>query len=142
MDARGPSGVTEKALGQIGLTSRPTAALTCGNSLHCVEAKLFVGHGEDAVPIGGRFVEEVVLAAFPVGAGGSVVRPLIEDGLKGGLGIKPFALLIESAGLEETIKASLRVRGESFAQAKQFVDDHGFKFAFDTNEIEFAKNEI
>src|SRR5260221_14674005 len=109
MDARGPSGVTEKALGQIGLTSRPTVALTCGNSLHCVEAKLFVGHGEDAVPIGGRFVEEGVLAAFPVGAGGSVVRPLIEDGLKGGVGIKPFGLLIERGGLGETVKGRFLV---------------------------------
>src|SRR5882762_10386299 len=104
----------------------PTVALTCGNSVCCVAPCLFVGHGEDTVPIRGRFVEEVVLATFPVGAGGSIVRPLIEDGLKRGLGFKPFALLIERAGLAEAVKASLSVRGKSFAQTKQFVDDHGF----------------
>jgi hypothetical protein len=29
---------------------------------------LFVGHGEDAVPAGGRLLEEIFLAALPVGA--------------------------------------------------------------------------
>src|SRR5882762_1561390 len=103
-------------LGQIGLMARPTVALTCGNSLHRVTLGLFVGHGEDAVPIRRWLIEEVVLATFPVGAGGSVVRPLIENGLKGGLGVEPFAVLIERAGQAKAIEARLGVGSNRFAQ--------------------------
>src|SRR5260221_886264 len=141
MDARGLGAVTKELLGQIGLTAKPTVALTCRNSLHCVAFGLFVGHREDAVPIRRWLVEEVVLAAFPVGAGGSVVRPLIENGLKGGLGVEPFAVLIERASLAKTIEARLGVGSDRFAQTKQFVDDHGLHLACNADEIEFAENE-
>jgi hypothetical protein len=40
-------------------------------------APLLVGHGEYAVPCAGRFVEQVFLAAFPVHARGTVVRPAV-----------------------------------------------------------------
>jgi len=64
-----------------------------------------VGHGEDAVPIGGRFVEEIFLAAFPVSAGGAIFGPLIEDGLESGLSVVPAALLEESTRFAKPIQA-------------------------------------
>lgn len=43
---------------------------------------LFMGHGEHAVPTGRWLVEEVVLAALPVGSRGPVIRPFVEHGLE------------------------------------------------------------
>jgi hypothetical protein len=41
-----------------------------------------VGHGEDAIPAGRRLIEEIILAALPIGAGWAVVAPLVENGLE------------------------------------------------------------
>ena len=48
---------------------------------------LFVGHGEDAIPAGRRLIEEIFLAALPIGAGWAVVGPPIENGLERFLGV-------------------------------------------------------
>ncbi len=63
-------------------------------------------HGEDAIPGGGRLVEEIVLAAFPIHARRAVVGPTIEDGLEGVLGLGPLALEVEVAGLGESLQSA------------------------------------
>src|SRR5271168_5266369 len=59
---------------------------------------LFVGHGENAVPAGGWFVEEVFLATLPVGTRRTIVLPFVEHGLEGFLRGGPLALAVEFPG--------------------------------------------
>src|ERR1700730_320228 len=67
-----------------------------------MQQALFVGHGEDANPAGRRLIEEIILAAFPIGAGWAVVGPLVENGLERLLRVFPAALPVEFMGpLEE-----------------------------------------
>src|SRR2546425_1001585 len=72
---------------------------------------LFVRHGEDAVPAGRRLVEEILLAAFPVGARGPVVRPIFQHLLEHRLGIRPASTSIKSARLCEFCKSRLDAGG-------------------------------
>src|SRR5713226_10124132 len=60
---------------------------------------LLVGHGEDAVPPGWRFVEEIFLAALPIGAGWTVVGPFVQNDLERSLRVLPTALAVELVGL-------------------------------------------
>src|SRR5260370_7403958 len=60
---------------------------------------LLVGHGEDAVPPGWRFVEEIFLAAFPIGAGWTVVGPFVQNDLERFLRVLPTPLAVEFAGV-------------------------------------------
>src|SRR5260370_7612381 len=66
---------------------------------------LFVGHGEDAIPAGRRLIEEIFLAAFPIGAGWAVVGPLVQNDLERFLRVFPPALPVEFMGLLEEIEA-------------------------------------
>src|ERR1700756_5196661 len=62
---------------------------------------LFVGHGEDAVPAGRRFVEEIFLAALPVGARRPFIGPLVQYGLKSRLSFEPQTLMVKRASFAE-----------------------------------------
>src|SRR5260370_2839533 len=66
---------------------------------------LFVGHGEDAIPAGRRLIEEIFLAAFPIGAGWAVVGPLVQNDLERFLRVFPTSLPVEFMGLSEEIEA-------------------------------------
>src|ERR1700704_5119360 len=107
---------------------------------------LFVGHGEDAVPTGRRLVEEIFLAALPIGAGWTVIGPLVQNGLEGVLCVLPVSLAVELMGLSKKIGAHThfvwgavnRVFGGA---ADEFVDGHRLELAFHADEIEFAKDE-
>src|SRR6267154_4521953 len=68
-----------------------------------VREVLFVGHREDAVPARGRLIEEILLAALPIGAGRTVIGPLVENDLEGFLRILPAALAVELVGLPEEL---------------------------------------
>src|SRR6266851_8003447 len=105
------------------------------------DSKLLMGHGENAVPAGWRFVKKIFLTTLPVGACRAVVGPLVKNGLERGLGVQPAALLKERASLVKTIEADLRVGRKIGCGGDQFVDDDGLQFAFHANEIQFAKNE-
>src|SRR5713226_5545760 len=62
---------------------------------------LLMGHGEDAVPSGGRLIEEILLAAFPIHAGGSIFRPFLQKLLEVLLRFLPPAAVVEVAGARE-----------------------------------------
>jgi hypothetical protein len=104
--------------------------------------ELLVGHGEDAIPIGGRLVEEIFLTVLPVGASRAVVGPLIEKGLKGGLGIEPMARLEESASFAKAVHVCVDIGGDSGGGADEFINDDRLGFSLDANEIEFTEDEI
>src|SRR5260370_42425322 len=72
------------------------------------DSRLLMGHGENAVPAGWRFVKKIFLTTLPVGACRAVVGPLVKNGLERGLGVKPAALLKEGASLVKTIEAVMR----------------------------------
>src|SRR5713101_8771533 len=106
---------------------------------------LFVGHGEDAIPAGRRLIEEIFLAAFPIGAGWAVVGPLVQNDLERFLRVFPAALAVEFMGLLEEIEAGAQfVRGAVnrvfIGAADEFVDRDRLKLAFHADEIEFAKD--
>src|ERR1700693_2811094 len=104
--------------------------------------ELLVSHSEDAVPVCGRLVEKIFLAALPVGTSGTVVGPLIENGLECQLGVMPAALLEEGTGFAETLQAGARVGRDGGCGADEFVDGDWLELAFDANEIEFTENEV
>src|SRR5271155_3611581 len=79
-------------------------------------ARLFVGHGEDAVPAGWGFVEEVILAALPIGARGAVTLIFGEHHFEGFLRVGPLALAVEFAGIAEIVNAGLRLFGRAVAR--------------------------
>src|SRR6202140_3131980 len=107
---------------------------------------LLVGHGEDAIPAGRGLVEEIFLAALPIGARWAVIGPTIENGLERFLGFFPTALPVQFMGLVEEIEASAYfVRGAVNrvfgGAADEFVDGNRLELAFHADEIEFAKDE-
>src|SRR5260370_42083127 len=106
---------------------------------------LFVGNGEDAIPAGRRLIEEIFLAAFPIGAGWAVIGPLVQNDLERFLRVFPAALAVEFMGLLEEIEAGAHfVRGTVnrvfSGAADEFVDRDRLKLAFHAYEIEFAKD--
>src|SRR6266478_986259 len=70
---------------------------------------LLVSHDEDAVPSRGWFVEEIVLAALPVGARRAFIGPLVENDLKCFLRFRPLALAVEQASLLEKRNARAHI---------------------------------
>src|SRR6266849_67632 len=107
---------------------------------------LLMGHGEDAVPSGGRLIEEILLAAFPIHAGGSIFRPFLQKLLEVLLRFLPPAAVVEVAGARELFETQTqRVRCAINPQFRfasdELVDGYGLEFAFDTHQVEFTKNE-
>src|SRR5713101_5062749 len=108
--------------------------------------ELFVGHGEDAIPAGRRLIEEIFLAAFPIGAGWAVAGPFVQNGLERVLRVFPAALAVELMGLLEKIETVTHfprgaVNGVFRGAADEFVDGHRLELAFHADEIELAKDE-
>src|SRR5258708_7059366 len=97
MDAVAAGPVTKNIAGPKWIRTGNLALAPIIEAMGARDSKLLMGHGEDAVPAGWRFVEKIFLATLPVGACRAVVRPLVENGLEGGLGVQPVALLEESA---------------------------------------------
>src|SRR6266566_10110181 len=117
-----------------------------GEEERAMRQALFVGHGEDAIPAGRRLIEEIFLAALPIGAGWAVVGPPIENGLERFLGVLPSAFPVELMGpLEEVEPVAHFVRGAVNrvfgGAADEFVDGNRLELAFYADEIEFAKDE-
>ena len=83
-----------------------------GEEERAMRQALFVGHGEDAIPAGRRLIEEIFLAALPIGAGRAVFGPPVESDLERFLGVSPAAFAVELMGLFEQIQAAAHfVRG-------------------------------
>ncbi len=105
-----------------------------------------MGHGEDAIPAGRRFVEEVVLTALPVRTRGAVIGPLVQDDLKRFLRVFPPALTVEFVSLAKELKTLAHffcrsVGGILRGAADEFIDDDWLELALHADEIEFAKKE-
>src|SRR5260370_7963993 len=90
---------------------------------------IFVGQGEDTIPAGRRLIEEIFLAALPIGAGWAVVGPFVQNGLERVLRVFPAAPAVELMGLLEKMDTVTHfVRGAVHrvfrVPATQFVDGH------------------
>src|SRR6267154_4655333 len=106
---------------------------------------LLVGHGEDAVPPGWRFVEEIFLAALPIGAGWTVVGPFVQNDLERSLRVLPTALAVELVGLLKEGDALTHFAWRAISRvlrgaANKLVDGHWLELAFHADEVEFAKD--
>lgn len=94
------------------------------------ERKLFVGHGEHAVPFGERLFDKIILAALEINDGWAVVKPTVENFLKNMLSIGPAALAIKRTGLFKSGDARFGVTKYASllqikAMAVEFVDGNG-----------------
>src|ERR1700674_2432709 len=101
---------------------------------------LLVGHGEDAVPAGGRLVEEIVLAALPVGARWAIIGPSVENRLESFLRFFPLTLPVEVMGALEDFKARAHLIGSAVdaglaGAADELVDDNRLQLAFDADQV-------
>src|SRR6266436_6246079 len=121
-------------IGKPGLKKRPT------------RRALFVSHGEDAIPAGRRLIEEIFLAALPIGAGGAVIGPLVQNGLEKVLRVLPAAPAVELVGLLKKVDALTHfvrgaVSGIFRSAADEFVNGYRLELALDADEIELAEKE-
>src|SRR5712691_6569611 len=95
---------------------------------------LFVGHGEDAIPAGRRLIEEIFLAALPIGEGGAVIGPLVQNGLERVLRVLPAAPAVELVGLLKKVDALTHfvrgaVSGIFRSAADEFVNGYRLELA-------------
>src|SRR5579859_3697992 len=103
---------------------------------------LFMIHRENAVPVERRFVEEIFLAAFPVGAGRAICGRRIKNGLESLLRKIPLACAVERPRSREAREKFRRLRGNFFTSANQFENRDWLQLAFDANQVEFAKDKM
>jgi len=59
---------------------------------------------KNAIPAGRGLIEEIILAALPIGAGRAVAGPFVENGLERFLRVFPAALAVEFMGPLEEIE--------------------------------------
>ena len=83
MDAAGPSVVTKTIARPKWIEIGNAALALTIDAMGAQDSKLLMGHSEDAIPAGWRFVKKIFLAALPIGARGAVVGPLVKNGLEG-----------------------------------------------------------
>src|SRR5713101_9190670 len=100
-----------------------------------------VGHGEDAVPVGGRLDGEIFLAAEFVDFRWSVVGPPRQHFLKCALSFRPIALEVERAGARKFLQPLAQVpRGSVLVEtplpAHQFKDADGLVLALHADEVQ------
>src|SRR5882762_2172549 len=124
---------------------RRSAAMGKGDQGRGTGQALFVSHGENAIPAGRRLIEEIILAALPIGAGRAVAGPFVENGLERFLRVFPAALAVEFMGpLEEIETVTHFARGAVnrvfSGAADEFVNGNRLEFAFHADEIEFAED--
>src|ERR1700758_2186469 len=112
MDARETAIVTRNWL--------PNWLVFLGGTLTITLQKLFMIHGENAIPIERRLVEEIFLATFPVGAGRAVCGRCIKNGLESLLRKIPLACTVERPRSCEAREKFRRLRGNLRASANQF----------------------
>src|SRR5713226_6562606 len=109
-------------------------------------SRLLVGHDEDPIPAGGRLVEEIFLAALPVGARGSLRGPFVQNCLECLLGFFPLARPVEITAPQEKLQASAEFVGGAvdawFADAaNELIDGNRLKLANYADKIQLAKEE-